>query len=61
METNYTSTTIDTLCVISNENYNVLNVNDCPYSVAKYAIKVEDPNYSKSWLDGEGYKDALGE
>ena len=39
METNYTSTTIDTLCVISNENYNILNVNDCPYSVAKYAIK----------------------
>ena len=32
-----------------------------PLKVAKYAIKVEDPNYSKSWLDGEGYKDALGE
>ena len=32
-----------------------------PLKVAKYALKVEDPDYSKSWLDGEGYKDALGE
>ena len=32
-----------------------------PLKVAKPAVKVEDPDYAKSWLDGEGYKDALGE
>ena len=32
-----------------------------PLKVAKFALNVEDPDYSKSWLDGEGYKDALGE
>ena len=29
--------------------------------VAKPALSVEDPDYAKSWLDGEGYKEALGE
>lgn len=38
MEVNYTSTTIDTLCVISDNDYSVLNVNDCPYPVARYTI-----------------------
>ena len=32
-----------------------------PLKVAKPALGVEDPDYAKSWLDGEGYKDALGE
>ena len=29
--------------------------------VSASCVQVEDPNYSKSWLDGEDYKDALGE
>ena len=38
METNYASTVVDTLCVIDNNEYTILNVNDCPYPVAKFAI-----------------------
>jgi len=32
-----------------------------PLKVAKNALGTEDPNYSKSWLDGEDYKETLGE
>ena len=32
-----------------------------PLKVDKPALGVEDPDYAKSWLDGEGYKEALGE
>jgi len=32
-----------------------------PLKVAKTALGVEDQDYSKSWLDGEGYREALGE
>ena len=32
-----------------------------PLNVAKTALGVEDHDYSKSWLDGEGYREALGE
>ncbi len=32
-----------------------------PLKVAKTALGVEDHDYGKSWLDGEGYREALGE
>ena len=38
METNFASTIVDTLCVIDNNEYSILNINDCPYPVAKFAI-----------------------
>jgi len=38
METNFASTIVDTLCVIDDNEYVLLNVNDCPYPVAKFAI-----------------------
>jgi len=47
METNFASTIVDTLCVIDNNEYTVLNVNDCPFPVAKFAIKSVLNSYNK--------------
>jgi len=32
-----------------------------PLKVAKNALNTEDPNYTKSWIDGDSYKDTLGD
>jgi UDP-MurNAc hydroxylase len=40
IETKFKSTQIDSLAVISDGEHNVLNLNDCPYDLAKEAIEV---------------------
>lgn len=47
METNFASTIVDTLCVIDNNEYSILNINDCPYPVAKFAIDLILKMYGK--------------
>ncbi len=32
-----------------------------PLKVAKNALNTEDPNYTKSWINGDSYKDTLGD
>ena len=58
MEVNFTSTTIDTLCVIDDGEYSILNVNDCPYEVAKHAIDKVKEQYKKIDLLVTGYTGA---
>lgn len=58
MEVNYGSTTIDTLCVIDDGTYTILNVNDCPYEVAKYALDVIKSRYENIDLLVTGYTGA---
>lgn len=45
VETKFKSTQIDSLAVISDGKYNVLNLNDCPYDLAKEAVDVVAKNY----------------
>ena len=40
IETKFKSTQLDSLAVISDGKYNVLNLNDCPYDLAKEAVEV---------------------
>ncbi len=40
VETKFKSTQIDSLSVISDGKNSVLNVNDCPYELAKESIEV---------------------
>lgn len=47
VETNYKSTQIDSLCVISDKNYCVLNTNDCPYDLSSQAIDLVMNQYKK--------------
>jgi UDP-MurNAc hydroxylase len=47
IETNFASTIVDTLCVIDDNEYVLLNVNDCPYPVAKFAIDNILKSYNK--------------
>lgn len=47
IETNYKSTQIDSLCVISDNNYCVLNTNDCPYDLSSQAIDMVMNQYKK--------------
>ncbi len=35
---NFVASQIDTLCIIDNNDKVVLNINDCPYNIAKYAL-----------------------
>tara|TARA_R110002020_G_scaffold363289_1_gene575578 strand:- start:13828 stop:15159 length:1332 start_codon:yes stop_codon:yes gene_type:complete len=58
MEFDYTSTTIDTLCVISDDDYHILNVNDCPYPVAQYAVDKVLKKYKNIDLLMMGYTGA---
>tara|TARA_A100001515_G_scaffold49613_1_gene39200 strand:+ start:1563 stop:2897 length:1335 start_codon:yes stop_codon:yes gene_type:complete len=58
MEVNFTSTTIDTLCVIDDGEYSILNVNDCPYEIAKHAIDKVKEQYNKIDLLVTGYTGA---
>lgn len=39
VETKYKSTQIDSLCVISDNNFAVLNTNDCPYDLSEQAVR----------------------
>lgn len=45
IETKFKSTQIDSLAVISDGKYNVLNLNDCPYDLAKEAVEVVMKKY----------------
>jgi|TARA_B110001469_G_scaffold127556_1_gene148960 UDP-MurNAc hydroxylase len=45
IETKFKSTQIDSLAVISDGENNVLNLNDCPYALAKEAVKVVVKKY----------------
>jgi UDP-MurNAc hydroxylase len=45
VETKFKSTQIDSLAVISDGTYNVLNLNDCPYDLAQEAVEVVTKNY----------------
>jgi len=47
LETNFASTIIDTLCVIDDGEYTLLNVNDCPYSISKFALDNVLQKYKK--------------
>ncbi len=47
VETKFEMTQIDSLCVISNGKFNLLNLNDCPYDLAKEAIKEINKKYNK--------------
>ncbi|MFT4800397.1 MAG: UDP-MurNAc hydroxylase [Flavobacteriaceae bacterium] len=40
VETKFKSTQIDSLAVLSDGKYNVLNLNDCPYDLAQEAVEV---------------------
>jgi UDP-MurNAc hydroxylase len=40
IETKFKSTSIDSIAVIDDGKYNVLNLNDCPFDLAKEAIEV---------------------
>ena len=50
METNYVSSVIDSLCVVSDGTHTVMNVNDCPYPVAKFAIEKAIEEYDIDFL-----------
>nr|WP_321234175.1 MBL fold metallo-hydrolase [uncultured Psychroserpens sp.] len=45
VETKFKSTQIDSLAVISDGKHNVLNLNDCPYDLAKEAVGVINKKY----------------
>ena len=47
VETKFKSTQIDSLSVISDGNNSVLNVNDCPFELAKESIEVVLKKYNK--------------
>ena len=47
VETKFEMTQIDSLCVISNGKFNLLNINDCPFDLAKEAIKEINKKYNK--------------
>ena len=47
MEVNYGSTIIDSLCVISDGEHTLLNVNDCPYPIAYKAMDKVLEKYEK--------------
>ncbi len=47
VETKFKSTQIDSLCVISDKNFSILNTNDCPYDLAEEAINVILNQYKK--------------
>tara|TARA_Y100000590_G_scaffold122654_1_gene140480 strand:+ start:21 stop:1148 length:1128 start_codon:yes stop_codon:yes gene_type:complete len=47
IETKYKSTQIDSLCVISDNNFAVLNTNDCPYDLSEEAINAVLKQYKK--------------
>jgi UDP-MurNAc hydroxylase len=47
VETKFKMTQIDSLCVISNGKFNLLNLNDCPYDLAKEAVKEVNKKYNK--------------
>ena len=47
IETKFKSTQIDSLCVIDDGEYTVLNTNDCPYDLAEEAINSMKNNYNK--------------
>ena len=50
METNYVSSVIDSLCIVSDGTHTVMNVNDCPYPVAKFAIAKAIEEYQIDFL-----------
>ena len=50
METNYVSSVIDSLCIVSDGTHTVMNVNDCPYPVAKFAIEKAIEEYDIDFL-----------
>ena len=45
IETKFKSTQIDSLAVISDGEYNVLNLNDCPYDLAQEAVDIVVKKY----------------
>ncbi|MAU58218.1 MAG: Zn-dependent hydrolase [Flavobacteriaceae bacterium] len=47
VETDYKSTQIDSLCIISDNNYSILNTNDCPYDLSYQAIDTILDQYKK--------------
>ncbi len=47
IETKFKSTQIDSLAVISDGEYNVLNLNDCPYDLAQEAVEVVVKKYKE--------------
>ena len=47
IETKYKSTQIDSLSVISDGKYNILNLNDCPFDLAQEAVNIVKSKYNK--------------
>ncbi|MBC9934701.1 MBL fold metallo-hydrolase [Chitinophaga qingshengii] len=47
VESKYGSTQIDTLCVIDDGKYAVLNTNDCPYDLAVETLQIVKEQYNK--------------
>jgi UDP-MurNAc hydroxylase len=58
VETKFGSTQIDTMCVIDNGEYTILNTNDCPYDLAIDTLKEIKKSYTKVDILLTGYAGA---
>jgi UDP-MurNAc hydroxylase len=58
MEKNFGSTQIDSLCVIDNGEYTLLNTNDCPYDLSRTVIETVLSSYGKIHFLLVGYAGA---
>ncbi len=58
METNYGATQIDSMCVIENGKEVVVNVNDCPWELARHSAKKIKQDYDHIDLLLTGYSGA---